>query len=276
MRPAEGWEDVEREELGMEQHDQRLRIGVLGACGGAGGSSFAAALAREIAGRRDGPSTLIDLDAGGGLDVVLGIEELPGLRWADLHAARGDVPGTELLDLMPRWGEVLVLSADRARAEPIAPDVVHGVVRSIADVSDIVLDLGRCDLALATMCDRVLLVVPRDLRGIAGAQVALSELSRCATPLDNVALVVRGPAPGGLDPVQVARVLGRPVAASMSAEPALAVAIERGAGPGGRRLQRGAQRVLDYVSAGRRTARSVDGALEARRGPERIPVGPLA
>lgn len=212
----------------------RLRIGVIGACGGAGASSFAATLARVRS--RSRPVALIDLDAaGGGLDVLLGIEESPGLRWPDLSSARGEVPGQDLLDLMPRWGEVAVLSGDRMRPAS-APDEIRALVLgALAGVSDLVLDLNRMENPIQA-CDRVLVVVPRDLRAVAGAQVTLAKLEEAGFARTQLGLVVRGPAPGGLDPFQVEQVLGVRLAVQLRADRGLAQAIERGAGPQGRGL----------------------------------------
>lgn len=243
----------------------RLRTGVIGACGGAGASSFAAALARERS--RSRPVALIDLDtAGGGLDVLLGIEESPGLRWPDLGSARGEVPGQDLLDLMPRWGEVAVLSTDRMR--PVAtPEEIQGLVLgALAGVSDLVLDLNRMEMPAATQaCDQVLIVVPRDLRAVAGAQVALVRLEEAGLTRAQVGLVVRGPAPGGLDPFQVEQVLGVPLTVQLRADRGLAQAIERGAGPQGRGLLGGARCASAFLSG----AEPAASELESRSGSAR-------
>jgi hypothetical protein len=45
-------------------------------------------------------------------------------------------------------------------------------------------------------------------------------------------LVVRGPAPGGLDAAELGRVLGLPVLVAMPQEPHLPASLERGNGPG--------------------------------------------
>jgi hypothetical protein len=51
---------------------------------------------------------------------------------------------------------------------------------------------------------------------------------------DDVRVVVRGPAPGGLVGVDIATSLGLPLAGCLKAEPALAATLERGEVPGGR------------------------------------------
>ena len=60
-------------------------LAVVGGSGGVGASTFAAALATAAA-----PATLIDLDpVSGGIDVLLGIEDVPGARWSGLRLEGG-------------------------------------------------------------------------------------------------------------------------------------------------------------------------------------------
>ena len=87
-------------------------IGVLAGCGGAGASVFAAVLAGQAA-QRDRHSFLIDCDpAAGGLDVLLGCEQLPGPRWSQVRLAGGALDPAVLVDSLPRWRQVSFLSAD--------------------------------------------------------------------------------------------------------------------------------------------------------------------
>jgi hypothetical protein len=64
-------------------------------------------------------------------------------------------------------------------------------------------------------------------------------------------VVVRGPAPGGLDADDVAHALGLEVLVSVPPEPGLAAALDRGTVPGVRRgpLQDAAAAVLDALGA---------------------------
>jgi MinD-like ATPase involved in chromosome partitioning or flagellar assembly len=79
-------------------------IAVLSGRGGAGGSTLAAALA--LAGTRRGlRSTLVDLDpAGGGIDLLFGLETEPGPRWSELAQWRdGRLCGRSLRDALPTY-----------------------------------------------------------------------------------------------------------------------------------------------------------------------------
>jgi len=216
-------------------------IGVVGARGGIGASSLAAALARRLARGRPGasaPVALADLDgAGGGLDVLLGMEGIDGLRWPDLRGARGEVSGPELTALLPRWSGVTVLSADRTRPGAPRAEVVEDVLDALVTSHDeVVLDLGR-DSVLAghgplDRCAVVLVLATRDVRAVAGV-LALRAAVLAAVP--DVRLVVRGPAPGGLGVLELAHVVDLPLAASMGPQRGFDAGLERGGGPAPRR-----------------------------------------
>ena len=79
-------------------------VAVLSGRGGAGGSTLAAALA--LAGVRRGlRATLVDLDpAGGGIDLLFGLETEPGPRWSELAQWRdGRLSGRSLRDALPTY-----------------------------------------------------------------------------------------------------------------------------------------------------------------------------
>jgi MinD-like ATPase involved in chromosome partitioning or flagellar assembly len=156
-------------------------------------------------------SLLIDGDPwGGGLDLVLGSETEPGLRWPDLSLAGGRVSLAALRDALPKRHGVSILSGSRG-----------GVT--------VVCDLARrpsaaTEVALAA-ADLVVLVTPADVRSCAAA-AATGHWVAAGNP--NTGVVVRGPAPGGLRPVDVARIVGLPVLASMRPQPAIDTGLERG------------------------------------------------
>jgi secretion/DNA translocation related CpaE-like protein len=226
-------------------------IGVVGARGGAGASTFAAALAHRLS--RYSATVLVDLErAGGGIDVVVGLEESGGIRWPDLVEARGTVDARELAALLPRWGRCAVLSADRARPGAPPKDALADVLLALgARHGSVVLDLDRGDVldrgAVLAGCRAILVVVPRDLRAVAGVlalRPALVEL------VPDVRLVVRGPAPGGLGALELAHVVDLPLAVSMAWDRRLAADGERGGGPMLRsgRLAQAVARVADALA----------------------------
>ena len=73
-------------------------ITLSGASGGAGTTTLAAMLTRELA-KRENECAIVDADVragGGGLDVLLGIEHESGSRWHDIHAPLGELDGEAL------------------------------------------------------------------------------------------------------------------------------------------------------------------------------------
>jgi secretion/DNA translocation related CpaE-like protein len=228
-------------------------VGVVGARGGVGASTLAAALAlrvhvdglgpvprwRRTGGGRSGGArgtrvVLVDLDpSGGGLDVHLGIEGVAGVRWPDLAGARGEVSGPELTALLPTWNGMAVLSGDRWRPGPAPPEVVPDVLDALASSHDLViLDLDRCEVhgggPAVAHCTTVLVVTPRDLQSVAGVVAMRAALQ---SAVSDVRLVVAGPAPGGLGALEVAHVVDLPVAATVPRDRRVPGLVERGAGP---------------------------------------------
>ncbi|BEP12853.1 septum formation initiator [Acidothermaceae bacterium B102] len=211
-------------------------LAVIGGRGGAGATVTATALA--VTGLRLGHRTLlVDGDAlGGGIDLVVGGEAEEGLRWSDLDGARGRLTPDSLYGSLPRVDELSVLSWGRTDGADVPPEAMSSLLDAglrgselvVADLPRHVVDSTRVALELA---DVALLVVPAELRAAAAAtRVLASVRDYCA----DVRLLVRGPAPSGLDAAVVAEVLGLPLAGEIRAEPGLAAALERGDPPGRR------------------------------------------
>lgn len=215
-------------------------VAVVGGRGGAGASVLAAALA--VTAVRDGErALLVDCDPlGGGLDLVLGAEELGGLRWPALTVGGGRVAASALHAALPSpavggrgEGRLGLLACDRSTHGP-PPASVGSVVDAGRRAGEIVvcdLPRHRTDTAVTALgaADLTVLVVPADVRSAAaGARVAAWLAEHTAA----VQLVVRGPAPGGIDADEVARAIGLTLLATMRPEPGLAQALERGVAPG--------------------------------------------
>lgn len=235
-------------------------VAVVGGRGGAGASVLAAAVA-VVAVRDGGRALLVDCDPlGGGLDLALGAEDLGGLRWPELNVGGGRVAAAALHAALPspalgRRSEGLlgVLSCDRSTHGPpsTAVSAVIDAGRRAGEV--VVCDLPRHptdgSAAALSAADLTVLVVPADVRSAAaGARVAAVLAEHTAA----VRLVVRGPAPGGIEAAEVAQAIGLPLLTTMRPEPGLARALERGIAPGrGRGPLAGAAR--DILAAVRGT-----------------------
>jgi secretion/DNA translocation related CpaE-like protein len=219
---------------------------VIGGRGGAGASTFAAALAMCA-----DEAVVVDADPwGGGVDLLLGAEHATGVRWPDLTLGAGRVSWDALRDALPRHGGVSVLSAGRAGTE-IAAAALSAVAEAGArGGATVVCDVPRrstpaAEAALDT-ADLVVLVTTADVRACASA-AAMAPWLTGMNP--NVGVVVRGPAPGGLRAVEVAAGVGLPLLAAMRPQPGLAAALEQGGLRVGRRspLAVTAGRVLDVL-----------------------------
>ncbi|MEE6281519.1 septum site-determining protein Ssd [Georgenia sunbinii] len=211
-------------------------IGVIGASGGLGVSALAAVLARLVVGTGSA-TALVDLDpAGGGLDVLLGVEHDAGPRWADVLTQHGGFPPDRLTSSLPVWHSVRVLSGDVRGGVDGATPVALAAVTALARARDVVvLDLPRLLLAPGVdpgwlrLCGDVVLLAGCDVRSAAAATTAAATLAATGTP---AGLVVRGPAPGSLQPADIAEACELPLITVMRAERAFAAGVERGMSPG--------------------------------------------
>ena len=210
---------------------------VVGGRGGAGASTLVAALG--VAGMRLGLSpVLVDGDPlGGGLDLVLGGEDCPGLRWPDLAGARGRVVPGDLAAALPEVEQLHVLSWDRGDVLEVPPEAMESVLQAAVRAAGlVVVDLPRRPDAASRVAlaraERTYLVVPAEVRAVAAAGRVVQAHAGLTPSLE---VVVRGPAPSALEPATVAGALGLPLAGWCRPEPGLAAALDRGEPPGRRR-----------------------------------------
>jgi secretion/DNA translocation related CpaE-like protein len=229
---AEPW-IIDRLTLADEPEPSGRVVAVIGGRGGAGASILAAGLAVTAvgAGRR---TLLVDADPlGGGLDLVLGWEQLDGLRWPALLGAGGRVDPPALLQALPQRGDLVLLSFGRNDLLPVPGEAMAATLDAGCRGRDLVIvDLPRhlddASVLALQAAQQTLVVVPAELRATAAAaRVAAMVKMHC----QNVAAVVRGPAPGKLKAREVARALSLPLAGSLRPEPALCQGLERGEAP---------------------------------------------
>lgn len=210
-------------------------VAVVGGRGGAGATTFAAAL--SVAALRSGLHPwLVDADPlGGGIDLVLGGEDSAGLRWPDLVASRGRLSASTLRSALPAVDDdLVVLSWDRGDLLTIAAPAMRSVLSAARRGGDlVVVDLPRrVDEAaeqVLVQAGLVVVVVPAEVRAAAAAARVVSGLVALS---DEVQVVVRSTRPGGLPADVVGDALGLPVLGAYRSEAAVAVAAERGEPPG--------------------------------------------
>jgi hypothetical protein len=259
----------------MHHHE----IGVLGASGGLGASTLAVALGVRAA-RRSGVTACVDGQLwGGGLDVTACIEHLPGLRWADLAGASGELDGAALLGELPSQDGIAVLAAGgplgAGGAALESNDLIAGVVagrelsvRAVQALGRLcavtVVDLGRDGgpppgAALVDACTAVVLLVGTSARRLADGVVAAHRATGLAR-VPSVGLVLRTARREALEPEQLATRLDLPLVAALTDDPRVGADADRARMPGTRQssgLTRVADRILDWVALADETALGV-------------------
>jgi secretion/DNA translocation related CpaE-like protein len=222
-----------------------LVLGVTGGCGGAGATTAGIWIAQAAAGI-GARVLLVDADPwGGGLELALAAEESPGLRWPDLADASGSIDPGQLADALPVAGGFSFLSWPGSRERPPAVDsaTVGGVLDAARRGYELVIvDIGRNVEPLRTFawdCDRLLVVVPAQLK----AAVACARLLQELPPVDS-ALLVRGKAGAALDGTLIAESVGLPLHGVMPEVRGTAGAAELG-----RLLEQGKRRSIRRFAA---------------------------
>ncbi|SFN44572.1 helicase/secretion neighborhood CpaE-like protein [Pseudonocardia ammonioxydans] len=225
-----------RERAGAGSRPGRV-LTVVGGSGGAGASVLATAVAVAAA-RAGSAALLVDCDPlGGGLDLLVGLEQEDGLRWPELAVGDGRVRAASLHAALPRaTAGRAVLSVLSCARSPHGPE--PAAVTAVLDAGrraggTVICDLPRypTDAAIAALgtADLTVLLIPSALRASAAAARVAEVLAEHAR---HVELVVRGPSPGGITPDQVAASLGLPLLLAMRPQRDLAAALERGRTPG--------------------------------------------
>lgn len=216
-------------------------VGVLGASGGLGASTIATVLSvrASMAGH---PALLVDAHPwGGGLDVLLGLDSAPGLRWPDFGASRGEIDVTGVLARLPSARGCRVLSWDRSPSRASAhtgvglvASLTHGTALTVIDVpgpesSDAALWWGTCD--------HVVLLCGSGVRQVATAAVVLEALESAAAGSSEGDLgagspsirgVLREQAAGSPDRDTVSAILGLPLLGSIKHDARVESAVAAG------------------------------------------------
>ena len=213
---AEAWL-VEQLAAPVASSSRARVVAVLAASGGAGASTLAASLAMRAL-TRDLSPILVDADPfGGGIDLLLGAETTPGVRWGELANTSGRVERQTLVDALPTDGGLPFLSWSHSAANELTPAAYDSVLSALfRDGGLVVADLGR---ATGELTDRVLadttaavVLVPARVRAVFAAVQLVSRLE----PLrEQISLVVRAPSPGGIGLDLIAQTLGLPVVGSV-------------------------------------------------------------
>ncbi|ORA74538.1 hypothetical protein BST25_09565 [Mycobacterium heidelbergense] len=215
-------------EAGESARDDEPRgdvVAVIGGCGGAGASLLAVALAQAAA-----EALLVDLDPwGGGIDLLVGSETAPGLRWPDLALQGGRLNWSAVREALPRHRGISLLSGTRRDYELEGAPVEAVVDAGRRGGATVICDLPRrLTEATQTALDAADLVVVAGRCAVRACAATAAMVPVLAAINPNLGLVVRGPSPGGLRAAEVADITGLPLLASIKAQPQLAQQLERG------------------------------------------------
>ena len=207
-----------------------VTIGVIGGAGGVGATVFAAALAQVCARRTR--TLAVDADVlGAGLDRVLGLEQVEGVRWDALQRASGRLSARALREALPEKGGVSVLAWSADRASSLDPSAVRETLSAgRRGFGVVVVDVPRHPdpvvEELLARCDHVLVVSTLTVPAVA----ATARIARRLPSGPRTSLILRGGA-AGVTPREVGRLLDLPVAAVMTDQRGLDEAVSLGVGP---------------------------------------------
>lgn len=220
-------------------------IAVSSASGGVGCSTFAAGLAVRAA--KAGPTALVELaPSGGGIDLLLGAEHAPGLRWSQLAGASGELG--QLDGLVHAFG-VDVVPLDRQQPGRPASQAVEAVLQSLRrSHSSVIVDAGSVESAGMISGARHLIIVPADVRGVAAARMVTEEHPWLAHR-DVVARLGKG---RDLPADAVAGALGMSLLGTLRTDPMIPRLSADGssvAAPVARRFTRDVQRCWEVIAA---------------------------
>jgi secretion/DNA translocation related CpaE-like protein len=207
-----------------------VTVGVVGGAGGVGATVFAAALAQVCA--ADGNTLIVDADVlGAGIDRVLGLEHVDGIRWDALMQASGRLSARSLREALPQRDGLSVLTWPVDRTPSLQAFAMREALSAgQRGFGTVVVDIPRhpdpvVDEVLAR-CDHVLLVSTLTVPAVA----ASSRVARRLPSGPGTGLVLRGGA-AGVTPQEVGRLLDLPVVATMGDQRGLDEAISLGVGP---------------------------------------------
>lgn len=204
-------------------------VGVLAGCGGAGATTLACALG--LAGTRRGDSAMVvDADgAGPGLDRVLGMDRVDGVRWDAITQTTGRLSASSLRSALPRTDGLGVLTWGSGPPGTLQAFAVREVIAAGRRGHDlVVLDLPRSmDPAVAEVvarCDELVVVTTATVPAVA----ATTRLLAWTADHAGRHLVVRGP---GVPIEEIRQLTGCDQAVAMRNQRGIDESVDLGLGP---------------------------------------------
>lgn len=225
----------------------------MGASGGVGTTSVVAGLASAGVRRGHAVTCLDGLPLGGGLDVVCGADDQPGLRWRQLRRAQGELPAEQLLAQLPAAGRIRVLAQDRHRPVEVTRAAVESVLDAIGQASQLCLidlpPVWHPGFAMwRNVISQVLLVCSADVVGLAAAAAVAPGIQQ---NVDCPIWLVQRRARADLADL-VARTLDLPLAGVVPEDPRVRRELTAGRPPGagGGPFARACEQILATIEPG--------------------------
>ena len=212
-------------------------VAVVGGCGGAGASTLAVALALSAvtSGRR--PVLLGTDQLDGGIDIVLGAEDVPGPRWPDLADISGRLPSAAIQDGLPFAHGVRFVSSARHRPAAVGTAALSAVVTAARRTGEpVIVDLPRAVAEstrwLGGVLDLGVLVCPATVSGALASRALVAKLRWSAS---NSGIAVRRGLGRDITDDALAAAVGLPVRTRIPEDPRLLSRQQHGEPPGLRR-----------------------------------------
>lgn len=206
-------------------------IGVIGATGGLGASLISSSLAVMFA-QSDKTVALAETNfCSGGLDVLWGIEESKGTRWADLIYPSGRISPQDLYRSLPKASGVSVLSTDSQDGR--MPASYSEILSDLSQAVDVlIIDLAKTPDAgiteLLELCTDLIIVTGSTIRSTS----ATNQLMQLASKLASAKLIVRMIPGTGLDAQNVSKTLGLQLLGTVTTDQKVVEHLEQGLNPG--------------------------------------------
>lgn len=224
---SEAWLVEQLTDLDSPSAFRAVTIGVLGGSGGAGATTFACALG-QLAARR-APALVVDADPlGPGLDRMLGMERIDGVRWDALERTTGRLSARSLREALPRRDNLSVLTWHPGPQGTLQAFAIREVLSAgrrghAVVVVDLPRAAGPLPTEIAARCDALVVLTRSSLVAVASTARVCARFAEC-----RPGLVIRGP---GVDARDVGRVVGAPVITTMGEQRRLLEGIDLGLGP---------------------------------------------
>ncbi len=227
---------------------QCLCLAVSSASGGCGTSVFAALLALAASQSRASELHVSLADASpdrGGLDVLLGMEADEGLRWSQIHAPLGSLDPHALVEQLPQWEGISLLSADPWNNQQTHSWEVDAAYEALCQASDVVvIDCGTDrhlprDLETRTKCRiRCFDLVPMTVQAVASERALMEQHHMRGTPIAGLLVTPpvgfcsssRNRSYGTLSEEEICAYLNVPVMGLLKPDPSLASSLAQGLG----------------------------------------------